>query len=70
MISLKLLSAINIAHSDDELLDLIDEIAGLLEDGTIVPQRVCGDLIESLALTSEGISRLPPKLPRLPDATA
>jgi hypothetical protein len=48
MISLKLLSAINIAHTDAELLDLIDEIAGLLEDGTIAPCRVSGDLIESL----------------------
>jgi hypothetical protein len=63
VISLRLLTAINIANTDDELLDSIAEIAGLIEDGTIAPERINGDLIESLTLTFEGARRLP-RLPR------
>jgi hypothetical protein len=33
--NLKLLTAINIAHSDNELLDVIDSLAAFIEDGTI-----------------------------------
>ena len=66
VISLKLLSALNNTLTGTE----IDELADLLRDGTIEPCRVNGDLIESLALTSEGRAMLPPRLPRLPTATA
>jgi len=58
MINLKLLTALNVATSDDELLDVIDGLAKLLEDGMIAP-RIDGDAITSFYLTEAGISRLP-----------
>ena len=60
MISLRLLTAINIAHADAELLDLIDEIADLLEDGTICVATSEGDLITKLELTPSGRAALLP----------
>jgi hypothetical protein len=57
VISLKLLSALNAA--DD---DLIEHVATAIEDGTIAAE--CdGDLITSLALTKDGLARLPLFLP-------
>jgi hypothetical protein len=60
-LNLKFLVALNVAHSDDELLDHIDFLAGQLENGNIAA-AVDGDLILSLYLTETGIAALPPTL--------
>jgi hypothetical protein len=67
MISLRLLTAINIAHTDNELLDLIDHIANAIEDGNVAVDSDM-DLILSLHLTPAGRERLPMAMPRLPTA--
>jgi hypothetical protein len=59
MISLKLLSAINIATDDSELLDRIDILSGYLEDGTLAA-TVDGDAITALRLTDAGRAALKP----------
>lgn len=57
MINLKLLTELNIAYSDAELLDVINGLGDLLEAGTI--RAECdGDAITSLRLTPLGAALL------------
>jgi hypothetical protein len=61
-VNIRLLSALNVAMTDDELLDLIDHVADSLADGLIyaVSDR---DLILSLHLTETGRQLWPATLP-------
>jgi hypothetical protein len=60
--NIRLLTALNIAHSDSELLDYIGFLAGELERGTISAVND-GDLITRLELTPAGRALSPPTLP-------
>jgi hypothetical protein len=58
MINVRFLSALNIAYSDAELLDLIESLAVELEHGTL-SANIDGDEITSLSLTEAGRRLLP-----------
>ena len=62
MTNIKLLSALNVSHSDSELLDVIDFLADGLKDGYLTAQTD-GDSVVCLRLTQLGIENLPPTLP-------
>ena len=58
MIDIRLLTALNVADSDDKLLDVINGLGDMLEAGTI--RAECdGDAITSLHLTPLGKAMLP-----------
>jgi hypothetical protein len=61
-VNLKLLAALNVAHSDSDLLSYIDFLVGEIENGNIAP-KIDGDAIVSLYLTPVGKAMLPPTLP-------
>jgi hypothetical protein len=53
---------LNIAWSDDELLDRIDSLANLVADGFIAVE-IDGDCIVALTATATGRTKLAPMLP-------
>ena len=53
MIDVRLLSTINIAHTNSELFDRIETLWGFIEDGTVAA-IIAGDEITSLYLTPAG----------------
>jgi hypothetical protein len=61
-INLKLLTALNISHSDAELLQVIDFLSDSLADGTIAAVSD-GDMVTSFYLTPAGKALLPTRLP-------
>ena len=59
MISLRLLTALNVAYDDAELLDVIERLAIEIENGNLAAD-VDLDAIESLHLTDAGRAALKP----------
>ena len=57
-INVQLLTALNIAHSDSERLDVIDTLSGYLADGTI-EFEVDGDAVIRFRLTEAGRKLVP-----------
>jgi hypothetical protein len=53
---------LNIAWTDDELLDRIDSLANLVSDGLLMVHSD-GDCVTSLSPTAEGWARMQPVLP-------
>jgi hypothetical protein len=63
MINIRLLSALNVACTDDELIDLIEAVAGAIEDGFVTAKSDL-DTITSLHLTAAG-RRAWPRYPHI-----
>jgi hypothetical protein len=53
-INVRLLTALNVAHSDSERRDVIDCLADYLADGVIEPEVVDGDAVIRFRLTEAG----------------
>jgi hypothetical protein len=62
MIDLRLLTSLNVAMSDAELLDLIENVATAIEDGNVAADSDL-DTITSLRLTEQGRRAWPMTLP-------
>jgi len=62
MIDIRLLSTLNVACNDEELLDLIEAVAGAIEDGFVSAESDL-DTITSLHLTAAGRRAWPTTLP-------
>jgi hypothetical protein len=62
MIDTRLLTALNIGHGDQEVLEVVEFLASGIEDGHLSVQND-GDSIISLKLTALGLEALPPRLP-------
>jgi hypothetical protein len=62
MIDLRLLTSLNVAMSDAELLDLIENVATAIEDGNVAADSDL-DTITSLRLTEQSRRAWPMTLP-------
>jgi hypothetical protein len=58
-INARLLTALNVAHSESERADVIDSLADFLADGTIEPEVIDGDAVMSFRLTEAGRALVP-----------